>query len=369
MYDFKSLDYVKDSYNARIGQLTDYKKAGKKIVGTFCLFVPDEVIFAAGADRIILCGGKNDTVSIAEQYLPRNVCPLVKSSFGSIVNSGCSVNDRGVTSCPHFSLVDMIVAEATCDGKKKMYELLDEYVPTHVIDLPQKPDSPEALQYYLSELHKFKVTMERLTDNKVTDEKLRVEIRSSNEIRRMFPRLFDLRKMDPPPVRGCDVLKILQKQYFLSPGEIKKSLRMFIDEVELVKPDGGHRPRIMITGCPMSGGNTKIPDIVEGRGGVIVVGGKLYGYTIVLGTVDERKDPMIALAERYIKIPCSCMTPNDRRVDNILELAKEFDVEGVVYYTFQSCHGYNVERFKVQQALRKAKIPMLAIRRTIVTRI
>src|SRR5208337_722941 len=283
------------------------------------------------------------------------VCPLVKSSFGSIVNSDCSVNDHGITSCPHFSLVDMIVAEATCDGKKKMYELLDEYVPTHVIDLPQKPDSPEALQYYLSELHKFKVTMERLTNNKVTDEKLRAEIRSSNEIRRMFHRLYDLRKMDPPSVRGCDVLKILQKQYFLSPGEIKKSLRMLIDEAGPAKPDGGHKPRIMISGCPMSAGNTKVPDIVEGRGGAIVVEESCTGTRSFWDMVDELKDPMIALAERYIKIPCSCMTPNDRRVDNILELAKEFDVEGVVYYTLQSSHGYNVERLKVQPALRKEK--------------
>jgi benzoyl-CoA reductase/2-hydroxyglutaryl-CoA dehydratase subunit BcrC/BadD/HgdB len=361
MYDFKSLDYVKDSYGARIGQLTESKRAGKKIVGTFCLFVPDEIIFAAGADRVILCGGKNDTISIAEQYLPRNVCPLVKSSFGSIANSDCSVSTRGVTSCPHFNLVDMIVAEATCDGKKKMYELLDEYVPTHVIDLPQKPDSPEAIQYYLSELDKFKVTMERLTGNKVTDEKLRAEIKSSNDTRRMFHRLYDLRTMDPPPIRGADVLKILQKQYFLSPGELKKSLHRFIDEAEQVKTDGGHKPRIMISGCPMPGGNVKVPDIIESRGGVIVVEESCTGTRSFWEPVDERKDPMIALAERYIKIPCSCMTPNDRRIDNILELAKKFDVEGVVYYTLQSCHTYNVEKYKVQQALKKAKIPMLAI--------
>jgi benzoyl-CoA reductase/2-hydroxyglutaryl-CoA dehydratase subunit BcrC/BadD/HgdB len=135
MQQFTSLDYIKNSYNARISQIAEERKMGKKIVGTFCLFVPDEIIFAAGADRIILCGGKNDTVSIAEQYLPRNICPLVKSSFGSIVNNGCS----GVKSCSHFGMVNMVVAENTCDSKKKMYELLGDYVPTYVIDLPQRP--------------------------------------------------------------------------------------------------------------------------------------------------------------------------------------------------------------------------------------
>src|SRR5450759_2053959 len=224
MKRLKSLDYIKNSYNARICQIAEERTAGKKIVGTFCLFVPDEIIFAAGADRIILCGGKNDTVSIAEQYLSRNICPLVKSSFGSIVNNGCS----GVKSCSHFGMIDMIVAENTCDSKKKMYELLGDYVPTYVIDLPQRPDSQEALNYFLGELYKFKGALEELTGNKVTVEKLKKEIESSNEARKLLHRLYDLRKMNPPPISGLDVLKVMQKQYFLSQEEFKKYLSMLI---------------------------------------------------------------------------------------------------------------------------------------------
>ena len=162
MQHFTSLESLKNSYSMRISQLAEERKAGKKIIGTFCLFVPDEIIFAAGADRVILCGGKNDTVSIAEQFLPRNICPLVKSSFGSIINNGCS----GIKSCSHFSMVDLIIAENTCDSKKKMYELLGDYVPTYIIDLPQNPDSPEALKYFLGELEKFKKALEQLTGNK-----------------------------------------------------------------------------------------------------------------------------------------------------------------------------------------------------------
>ncbi|HWQ49057.1 MAG TPA: double-cubane-cluster-containing anaerobic reductase [Methanosarcina sp.] len=362
---FKSLDNLKNSYSTRICQIVNERKAGQKLVGTFCLFVPDEIIFAAGADRIILCGGKNNTVPIAEQYLPRNICPLVKSSFGSIVNDGCS----GIKSCSHFGMVDLIVAENTCDSKKKMYELLGDYIPTYVIDLPQRSDSPEALKYFLGELEKFKSAMEQLTGNKITVEQLRKEIESSNETRQLLHRLYELRKMDPPPISGVDVLKILQKQYFLSTDELKKSLRMLISEVEEIKPDGPHepneprRPRIMISGCPMSSGNTKVPEIIESRGGVIVAEESCTGTRSFWDPVDESKDkePMLALAERYLKIPCSCMSPNDRRIENVLELAREFKVDGAVYYTLQFCHGYNIEKYKVQQALKKAGIPMLFI--------
>ena len=357
LQQFNSLNDLKNSYNTRLCQIVDERKAGKKLVGTFCLFVPDEIIFAAGADRIILCGGKDDTISIAEQYLPRNICPLVKSSFGSIVNKGCS----GLKSCSHFGMVDMIVAENTCDSKKKMYELLRDYVPIYVIDLPQRPNSPEALKYFLGELYKLKDAMEQLTGDKVTVEQLKKEIESSNETRKLLHSLYNLRKMDPPPISGVAALKVMQKQYFLSTEEFKKFLRMLISEAKQVRANWTHKPRIMISGCPMSGGNTKVPEIIETKGGVIVAEESCTGTRSFWDPVDEGEDPMLALAERYIKIPCSCMSPNDRRIDNILELVREFEVEGVVYYTLQFCHGYNIEKYRIQQALKKAGIPMLAI--------
>ena len=357
MKQFNSLDYVKNSYKSRISQIAEERKIGKKIVGTFCLFVPDEIIFAAGSDRMILCGGKNETVSIAEQYLPRNICPLVKSSFGSIVNNSCS----GVKSCSHFGMIDMIVGENTCDSKKKMYELLGNYVSTYVIDLPQRSDSSDALKYFLRELDKFKGAMEQFTGNKVTVEQLKKEIKSLNETRQLLHRLYDLRKMDPPSINGIDVLKVMQKQYFLYPDQLKEALRMLIREVEQVKVDWVHKSRIMISGCPMPGGNTKVSEIIESRGGVIVAEESCTGTRSFWDLVDENEDPMLALAERYIKIPCSCMSPNNRRIDNILELAREFKVDGVVYYTLQFCHGYNIEKYKVQQALKKKGIPVLAI--------
>ena len=103
-HPLKSLDYFQKSYDIRVGQLKAEQAKGTKIVGTFCLFVPDEIIFAAGADRIVLCGGKTDTIARAEQSLPRNICPLIKSSFGAIVDA-CR---NGSLSCPHVHLLSLI---------------------------------------------------------------------------------------------------------------------------------------------------------------------------------------------------------------------------------------------------------------------
>ena len=353
----QSLDYFRDAYELRLARLEKERKDGTKIVGTFCLYVPDEIIFAAGADRVVLCGGRAETIPVAEQSLPRNICPLIKSSFGAVVDA-CRGGDL---SCPHVSLVDAVVAEATCDGKKKMYEVLADYVPTYVLDLPQKPDSPEALAYFLSELRKFAAFMERLTGTAVTEEALRREIRSSNETRRLLHRLFELRRRDPPPLRGSEALRVMQKQYFLSPDQFRQGVSRLCDELEQIQPDAPTGPRIMIAGCPMAAGNAKVPEIVEQRGGAIVVEESCTGTRSFRDLVDEEVDPWTALAERYLAIPCACMTPNDERIARIVDLAKRYDVRGVVYFTLQFCHGYNIERLRVQQALKRERIPMLAI--------
>jgi len=353
----KSLDYFQKSYDIRVGQLQEEKAKGTKIVGTFCLFVPDEIIFAAGADRIVLCGGKTDTIARAEQSLPRNICPLIKSSFGAIVDA-CR---NGSLSCPHVHLVDVVVAEATCDGKKKMYELLPEYLPTYVLDLPQKPCSPEAITYFLSELRKFGKYLEDLTGNTIREKELKKQISSSNETRRLLHRLFDLRRRNPPPVTGSEVLRVMQKQFFLSPDQFREGVRQLCDEVERRSPPSGSGPRIMISGCPMSAGNTKISDLVEQKGGVIVVEESCTGTRSFWELVDENKEPWTALAERYLAIPCACMTPNDQRISRVVDLAQRYHVDGVVYYTLSFCHGYNIERLLVQKALKKEKIPLIAI--------
>ena len=121
-------------------------------------------------------------------------------------------------------------------------------------------------------------------------------------------------------ISDLDVLKIMQKQYFLSPRNLK--IFMLINEAKHVKVNLPQKPRIMISGCPMAGGNTKVSEPPEIRGGVIVVEESCTGTRSFWDLVDENKDPMTALAERYLKIPCSCMTPNDRRIDNILSLQK-----------------------------------------------
>ncbi len=104
---------------------------GKKVVGAFCIYAPEEIAYAADATMVGLCGGADFSVPDAEAVLPRNLCPLIKSFYGFKLNR----------TCPYFQSSDLVVGETTCDGKKKVYELLNELVPTYVLEVPHKPDT------------------------------------------------------------------------------------------------------------------------------------------------------------------------------------------------------------------------------------
>ena len=138
---------------------TSAREAGRPIVGIMCEYTPRELILAAGGVPICLCGGSAETIPAAEQYLPANLCPLIKSTYGY----------HAQRSNPFLEMADLIVAETTCDGKKKMFELMGQTRAMAVLELPQKPDDPDALTHWRRELRKLKGSLEDRFDVRITE--------------------------------------------------------------------------------------------------------------------------------------------------------------------------------------------------------
>ena len=120
------------------------------------------------------------SVPDAEAVIPRNLCPLIKSFYGFKLNR----------TCPYFQSSDLVVGETTCDGKKKVYELLNELIPTYVIEIPHKPDTQQGKEFWLKEVEAFKARIEELTGNKITAEKLKASIELINNKRKALKRLI-----------------------------------------------------------------------------------------------------------------------------------------------------------------------------------
>jgi len=354
------LDFVlSEVHGLRIKELQDARAAGKKIIGTFCVFVPEELIWAANSTAVGLCAGAEIGKEAAEKILPRNTCALIKSFVGF----------KLAKLCPYVESCDLVIGETTCDGKKKAYEIFQEYVPMHIMELPQMKGACDR-DLYMTEVLKFKAKIEEVSGHDITADNLKEAIKLINNRRKALQRLNQLRKAIPTPISGRDVLLINQISFYDDPWRFTAKINELCDELEKRVQAGegiveNDIPRLMMSGCPMAVPNWKLPYVVESSGAVIVGEESCIGTRNTRDLVDETGETMEkminALVDRYMRIDCACFTPNPERLEHIVEMAKDLKVNGVIHYALQFCHPYTIEAYKVEKALEQENIPLLRI--------
>jgi benzoyl-CoA reductase/2-hydroxyglutaryl-CoA dehydratase subunit BcrC/BadD/HgdB len=372
------------------------KAQGRPIVGIMCEFTPREIILAAGAVPVCLCGGSAATIPEAEQYLPANLCPLIKSTFGYHVKG----------SNPFLQWSDLVVAETTCDGKKKMFELMGATKPMYVLELPQKADDPDALEHWTREVRKLKEHLEQRFKTRITDEKLREAIRLMNRERGLRRQLADIMTADHPQLTGRQLIEfksiisgidadLLQYERAVqcfggngAPGTLPEPAVRSSAFTRAGSPEGGtpnplpgqagesrgegsptparqsRSPvRVMLTGVPIVHGAERVLEIIENAGAVVVAMENCTGLKPILEDVDlNEPDPIRAIARKYYHLPCSVMTLNTRRFETMRTLAAKFRPQCVIELVWQACLTYDIESFHVRKLVEEElHLPYLKI--------
>ncbi len=326
------------------------------VIGAYCSYFPRELATAMGAVPIGLCSSSEETVKIAETVLPKNVCPLIKSSYGF------AVSDR----CPYFHFSDLVVGETTCDGKKKMYEMMAEFKDVFIMELPNI-QSEKWLKLWLEEIIRLKDFLEEKFQLVITDEDVRQAIHQENRQREALKRLYEVMRLDPVPVMGMDLLNVLYgSKYRLDKEQAAEELnclRERILEDYHANPKKEKKPRILVTGCPIGGDTQKVVRAIEDNGGVVVAFENCTGAKVLDKLVDE-EDPDIygAIARKYFYIGCAIMTPNDNRIELLGRMIDEFRVDGVVEMILSGCHSVHMESISVRNFVGEEKhIPYIDV--------
>lgn len=354
-YDF----VVSEIHGVRPAELIELQKAGGKVFGTFCVYVPDEIVVACGGAVTGLCGGSQFWVPDGEKVLPSDMCPLIKASLGAHFGK----------TCPYFSVADIYVGETTCDGKKKAYEILGADKETYVMDVPQMK-RPKDIAKWADEIADFARKVEEVTGKELTAENLAESIKIHNNKRRALARVYETRKADPVPISGKDALLMTQIAFFDDPVRCAEMANKLAEELEdRVKEGVGVFPagtkRILLTGTPLAVPNWKLHHVVETSGAVVVCEEMCTGTRYFENLVDETQTTLEgqfrALSERYMKNNCACFTPNEGRIDDILRLAREYKVDGVIDTNLKFCTLYDVEKSAVAKALEEEGIPVLPL--------
>jgi benzoyl-CoA reductase/2-hydroxyglutaryl-CoA dehydratase subunit BcrC/BadD/HgdB len=339
----------------RVKELQKQKKSGKKIIGTFCNMVPVELIYAAGAVPVRLCSGCNEAIKPGEERFPRDSCSLIKAAVGN------AVLDQ-----PYVNLCDAIIIPATCDGKKKLGELLDEYCPVWMMSLPQDRERKASKEHWLSEIRILKGRLEKLTKKSIERKMLEAAIKRVRARSDSLRRFLEIRKRSDS-ISGTDALIVVQAAFYDDLDRWTASVDKLCDELDRrPKNNSSDKVRILLTGSPVIMPNFKIPRTIEHFDAVIAAdetcSGTEYLYSPV--EVDEwnMTDMMSAIAERYLMpSACPCFIKSEDRIDRLLELTDEYHIDGVIYHTQRLCLLFDVESGKVRKVMEKHAMPFLSI--------
>lgn len=323
------------------------------VIGIFCTYFPQELAIAMGASVVSLCATSDETILAAEEDLPKNLCPLIKSSYGF------GKTDK----CPFFYFSDLVVGETTCDGKKKMYEYMSEFKPVYVMELPNRV-SEDGMVLWKNQIIKMKEKLEAFFGVTITEEDIRRGIKVKNDERAAIKRFYSIMKQDELPITGMDVLKTLVGTTFhFQREEIPAQMDGLIARIKEEGTRLEKKPRILITGCPMGGATEKVVKIIEENGAYCVAFENCTGAKAIEENVDETIDDVYdALARKYMNIGCSCMAPNANRFDLLGRMIDEYKADAVIDMELSACHTYAVETRKVKQFVNdEKKIPYLTI--------
>lgn len=328
-----------------------WKEQERKVVGWGCDYVPEEILYAAGILPFRVTGDSRELpLTSADAYLSIYECSFVRSCLQLAL-------DR------QFDFLDGFVACSTCDGMRR---LADEWritvnVPVlYVLSVPRK-FTPRAHDFYKREVIKLTKLIEERFGLEVTDHALREAIQVYNESRGLLRNLYDLRKLERPPISGAEMLEVTNAASRMPRGQYNQILKALLAEAAM-SDRSWEGTRLMIGGSILS--NSDFIQGIENMGGVVVADALCCGtrYWGDLVRVDAGGDPLAAIAERYLNnFPCPRMFPTDERINRILSLASEFQVDGVIWQTIRYCNPMYYEQPRLKDRLEQRGIPILLL--------
>jgi bcr-type benzoyl-CoA reductase subunit C len=324
----------------------------RKIVGYFCSYTPEEVIYAAGAHPFRLFG-TGDTIQLADVHFQAYCCSLVRGALEGALAG-------------HLEFLDGAVFPHTCDSIQRLSDIWRMNVegPFHLdMVLPVKLDTESAKAYMVDVLHKFIRDLESRMNVRIGKEAMQDAIGIFNRIRGYLGRLYEIKAEHPGIISGSDLHAIIKASMIMDRERLLEVLPGIVTEVER-KKGGESEPagkRLV-----MAGGICNHPDIyriIEEAGGVVVGDDLCTGSRYFEGTTETRDDPVAAIAERYMsRPPCPAKHAGlHERAGHLVDIVREKKAQGVVFLFLKFCDPHAFDYPYLKEALDRAGIPGIMV--------
>jgi benzoyl-CoA reductase/2-hydroxyglutaryl-CoA dehydratase subunit BcrC/BadD/HgdB len=338
-------------------KLRELKKEGKKAVAYIGQFVPEELVYASGAEPYLLCrGGEPEPPEVVLDDMLRFLNPLARSIAGFYM--------MGLD--PVMPIADLIVASQVECHMQRIAELLEmKGLPIFKVGVPANWDRPYAGEYYFRELEQLKTKLEELTGIPVMDDSLRESIRQTNQIHALLRRIDALRKRDSPPLGGYDFIHLNHHSFFAGPAVAIDQLGRIAEKLETAEgkfPKSA--PRILLAGHAVAVGDYLVVKMLEESGALIATEMMDEGLRSYRWDTAVEGDPLRNLwkANYLDRVPANIFQPGWRvRFDHMKALIDEYRIDGVVWYQLAYDEIYDMECTVIAKWLREMKVPLLKL--------
>ena len=339
-------------------QLQKAKEQGIKVIGLSGLgYVPEELIYASGAIPMRLVrGGDPEPLAAAAGDMDRILCPFSRAQYGY----------RVLEEESRYQMVDLLVSAITCQHMRRVADVWDLYTDVEVfrIGVPHAYNTEAGLNYYLEMLKRLKGKLETFLGIKIEEARLKEAVILYNRMRELLKEISFLRKNKVTAITGRNFFKLMHSSFYLDPEEMVEILESLLAQLKKngnKEEKGNHR--ILLTGNMLAVGDYKAIDMIEETGGSVVIEQFCGGVRHYLDNINLEGDLLEAIAKRYLqgRAPCAFMRPSRERIDLTAKLAKDFEVDGVIWYQLRYCDTYNMEYFYFNNIMKELGFPVLQL--------
>jgi benzoyl-CoA reductase subunit C len=326
------------------------KNTGGQVMGYYCSYVPEEILYAAHILPVRL-PVSHEPRNLTEPHPSGMSCPLCQEGLSQ------GLQDR-------YDTLDGIMVSPTYLPRPRAFTGGPLYIPVPFCcsPPPHQDQSPRAYPFLPAELAEFKKSIEEWTNKKITDADLDRGLEILDESRFLMGQAFETRKKDNPPLTGLEAIYLRVSSQWIDKPEHNRVLKDVLEK-ELPTRDLklGDRIRLMILGSEDD--DTEFVKLVESLDAQIVIEDHCTGTRYFWNAVVPADDRLAAIAARYVDCP-PCPTrnwPQRRRLDHVLNLAKDWKVQGGIIFRRKFCDPQELDGPTLRQALEGIGVPSLSL--------
>jgi benzoyl-CoA reductase subunit C len=341
--------FKEDSLNRLSSKIIAEGKAqGKKIIGYVCHYTPEEIIYAAGMLPIRILGGPEPS-DIGSAYLHRNMCPFARSCLSQGLEK-------------HYDFLDGIVIPHTCDAICKLYDMWRLYVKipfAFMIDHPHQL-TPGAVHYLTHELNRFQKSLEEFAGTPISEESLREAVVIYNTNRSLLKHLYELRKVNAPPISGAETFQVVKASMLLPKPLHTQMLQELLETLDSQGESDGKGSRILVSGSIIEG--SEFIQLIEECGAQVVIDNLCVGSKYFWNNIHLDGNILEAISHRYVhQSPCACVYSDQKGFEQLKGLSKDYHVDAVILYSLKFCDTYHYDFPSQKEKLEKEGIPVLEL--------